>query len=138
MNPPKIYDNYPLWIVIVSNILSLAVYAAGAYIMFTLSMITGILYIIYIILLERQFFIEGCIHCVYYGNTCAFGKGIIAPKFFKKGDPEKFCEREIGFKDFIPQVLVALVPLIVGIALLISRGFNPIILAAVIYPVFSW
>lgn len=68
----------------------------------------------------------------------AFGKGVIAAKFFKKGDPKKFCERKLGFKDFIPQILVVLIPLIVGIALLVSRGFNLPILIAMIYPVFSW
>ena len=75
---------------------------------------------------------------MYYGKLCAFGKGAIAAIFFEEGTPEKFCERELGFKDFIPQVLVVLIPLLVGIALLISRGFNLLILTAMIYPVFSW
>ncbi|MEA2037451.1 MAG: hypothetical protein U9O94_08120 [Nanoarchaeota archaeon] len=138
MKNPKIYGSYPLWIVIIANILMLAVYAAGAYILFKLSLITGILYAVYIIILEFHYFKEGCIHCCYYGKKCAFGKGAIAVMFFKKGDPKKFCERELGFKDFIPQVLVTLIPLVVGIALLISRGFNLLILIAVIYPVLSW
>ena len=138
MKNSKIYDSYPLWIIIHANILILAVYVAGAYIMFRLSMITGILYVAYFVLLERHFFKEGCIHCCYYGNLCAFGKGVIAAIFFKRGDPQKFSEREIGFKDFIPQILVVLIPLIVGIALLISRGFDLLILIAMIYPVLSW
>jgi small-conductance mechanosensitive channel len=138
MKPPKIYNNYPLWIVILANILMLAAYVAGAYIMFALSLITGILYVAYLVLLEVYFLKEGCIHCCYYGKLCAFGKGAVAAIFFKEGDPKKFCERELGFKDFIPQVLVVLIPLIVGIALLISRGFNLLILTAMIYPVFSW
>lgn len=126
----KTYNNYPLWIVALANILMLVVYVCGAYIMFKLNLITGILYIIYIVLLERHFFKEGCIHCYYYGKLCAFGKGIIAAKFFKKGNPEKFCQREIGFKDLIPQIFVVLIPLIVGIALLASRGFDILILTA--------
>ena len=138
MKKPKIYESYPLWIIILANILLLAVYVAGAYIMFKLNIITGILYIVYLVFLERHFFKEGCIHCCYYGKSCAFGKGNIAAMFFKKGDPKKFCERELGFKDFIPQVLVILIPLIVGIALLISRGFDLLILIAIIYPIFSW
>ncbi|MBA7681635.1 hypothetical protein ES703_89975 [subsurface metagenome] len=138
MKNPKMYDNYPLWIVIPANILMLAVYVAGAYIMFRLSLITGILYVAYLVLLECHFFKEGCTCCYYYGKLCAFGKGAKAAMFFKRGDPEKFCERELGFKDFIPQILVVLIPLIVGIALLISRGFNLLILIAMIYPVFSW
>ncbi len=134
----KIYDNYPLWIVILANILILAAYIAGVFIMFKLNLITGILCVIYIFLLERHFFKEGCIYCCYYGKSCAFGKGVIAAKFFKRGNSEKFCEREIGFKDLIPQILVVLIPLIVGIALLISRGFDLAILIVIIYPVLSW
>jgi len=138
MKKPKIYDNYPLRTVILANIFMLAVYVAGAYILFALSLITGILYVAYLVLLELYFLKEGCIHCCYYGKLCAFGKGAVAALLFEKGAPEKFCERELDFKDFIPQVLVVLIPLIVGIALLISRGFNLLILIAMIYPVFSW
>ena len=52
MKNPEILDSYPLWIVILANILMLAVYVAGAYIMFVLSLITGILYVAYLVLLE--------------------------------------------------------------------------------------
>ena len=45
MKNPKIYNNYPLWIVILANILMLAVYVAGAYIMFALSIITGFVFV---------------------------------------------------------------------------------------------
>jgi len=45
MKKPKIYDNYPLWIIILANILMLAVYVAGAYIMLTLSIITGFVFV---------------------------------------------------------------------------------------------
>ena len=135
---PEIYDCYPLWIVILANILILSVYVAGAYIMFKLSPITGVLYVLYLVFLERHFFKEGCIHCWYYGKLCAFGKGTLAAIFFSKGDPKNFCERELELKDFIPQVFVILIPLIVGISLLVLRSFNLLILIAMIYPVFSW
>lgn len=131
------YEKYPLWIVIIINILMLLVYAAGAYIMFVLSWITGVLFLVYIIILELSIYREGCRHCFYYGKRCAFGKGIIARIFFNRGNPKNF-QREITWKDFITQMLVTIVPLGVGILLLISRGFNAWILAAIIYPVFSW
>lgn len=135
---PKIYEKYPFWMVAVINILMLAVYVAGAYIMFKLSMITGILYVIYILILEFQLYKEACTSCCYYGKLCAFGKGAIASLFFKKGDPKKFAEKEISFKDMIPQLLVVLIPLAIGTALLVSRGFDVLILIAMLYPVFSW
>ena len=42
------------------------------------------------------------------------------------------------FKDFVPQLIVVIVPVIVGIALLISRGFHLLTLIATLYPVFNW
>ncbi|MCP3683475.1 MAG: hypothetical protein GY861_12380 [bacterium] len=138
MKKPQIFESYPIWMVIVINILTLSVFVAGAFIMFTLSPITGTLYLAYLIILEAHNFKEGCVNCCYYGKLCAFGKGKIAKIFLRKGDPKKFKERELTWKDFVPQVLVILIPLIVGIALLISRGFNIIILIALLYPVLSW
>ncbi|MCD4730114.1 MAG: hypothetical protein K8R74_05915 [Bacteroidales bacterium] len=138
MKPSTIYDKYPLWIVAIVNILMLAVYVAGAYITFKLSLITGILYTIYIFLLEYYNIKEGCTCCCYYGKECAFGKGIIASKLFRKEDPNKFSERELSFKDLIPQILVFLIPLIIGTALLVARGFDLLILVTTIYPIFSY
>jgi len=138
MKKPKIYNKYPFWMVLIVNILMLAVYVAGAYIMFRLSWITGSLYVVYLIFLEFSVYREGCRYCYYYGGGCAFGKGKFAAIFLKKGNPKKFCERELKWKDFIPHILVILIPLIVGIALLISRGFHTLTLIAIIYPVFSW
>ncbi len=133
-----LYSNYPLGIVILVNVLMLLVYVTGAYILFVLSWITGVLYLAYLIFLELNMYKGGCVYCCYYGKRCAFGKGVIASIFFKKGDPKKFGEREMGWKDMIPQLLVVLVPVIVGIALLILDGFNFWILIAVIYSALSW
>jgi hypothetical protein len=68
MKKPKIYDNYPLWIVILANILMLAVYVAGAYIMFVLSIITGFLYVAYLVLLELYFLKKGVFIVVITAN----------------------------------------------------------------------
>ena len=138
MKKPELFEKYPLWMVFVFNLALLLVYLAGAYIVFRLHLITGILYIIYLILIEFSVYKEGCRYCYYYGKRCVAGKGLIAPFFIKKGDPKKFCERTLSFKDFIPQALVVIIPLIVGIALLISRGFHILTLIAMLYPVFSW
>ena len=137
-NKPVLFEKYPLWMVLVFNLAMLLVYLAGAYIMFRLHLITGILFIIYLIFIEASVYREGCRHCFYYGKRCVAAKGLLAPFLVKKGDPKKFCERKLKFKDFIPQLLVALIPLIVGIALLVSRGFHLLTFIALLYPVFSW
>ena len=81
---------------------------------------------------------EACPHCYYYGKVCVAGRGKLAKLLYKKGDPKKFCEREMKFKDLIPQLIVVAVPIVVGIALLISRGFHLLTLIAVLYPIFNW
>lgn len=135
---PKIYDNYPLSIVSTIGLLFLVFYLAGAYIMFRLHVIAGALYILYILLMEYFVYKEACPHCFYYGKRCAFGRGVIAGIIHKKGDPKKFCEKEMRFKDFVPQIILLLVPIVVGIALLVSRGYHLLTLIALLYPVFNW
>jgi len=134
----KIHKKYPAHTIIIANILLLLVYLAGAYILFKLSVVTGILYVIFLIFIEFSIYREGCRYCYYYDGWCAFGKGKIAKIFFKKGNPKKFCEKQFSWKEFIPQILLVLIPIIVGIALLISRGFHVLTLIAVLYPVFNW
>jgi hypothetical protein len=134
----KTYENYPIWIVAVVLVLFLAIYLAGAYIMFRLHLIAGILFALYVILMEYFTYKEACPNCYYYGKRCFSGRGLAAQFVFKKGDPKKFCEKAIEFKDFLPQIIMLAVPIIVGIALLISRGFHLLTLIAVLYPVFNW
>jgi hypothetical protein len=138
LKKPKLYNSYPLWIVLVYNIAMLMVYLTGSYIVFRLNWITGVLYLIYLVMVERSVYREGCRYCFYYGKRCAAGKGLLAPIFVKRGDPKKFCERKLSWKDFIPQMLITIIPLVIGIALLISRGFHLLTLIAVIYPLLSW
>lgn len=134
----ELFEKYPLWMVFAYNLALLLVYLAGAYIMSRLHFITGILFIIFVVLVESSVYREGCKYCYYYGKRCVAGRGLIAPLFIKKGNPKKFCEKEITFKDFIPQLIGTIIPMIVGIALLISRGFHLLTLIAMIYPIFSW
>ena len=134
----KLHENYPFKIVFPVLIVMLLTWLAALYIMFSLSCITGWLFVIFLVVLESSVYREGCRHCYYYGKRCAFVRGKIAPLFFKKRDGKAFSEREITWKDFLPQILVGLIPVIVGIALLISRGFEWLMLIAVIYPVLNW
>jgi len=134
----RTYENFPAWIVLIAVISILLSWFFGLFILFTLHWITGILYAIFLIILEISIYREGCRYCCYYGRTCAFGRGRIAGLFFKKGDAKKFSEKSVSFKSFLPYLLGNLIPLIIGIILLISRGFNWIILIATIYPLVSW
>ncbi|MBW2967223.1 hypothetical protein KY362_01925 [Candidatus Woesearchaeota archaeon] len=134
----RYYDSYPVWSVGIVLLLFLAIYLAGAYIMFRLHLIAGILYIVYLVLMEFFVYKEACPNCYYYGKMCFSGRGKWARLIYRKGDSKRFCEKEIKFKDFIPQVLVIAIPVIVGIALLISRGFHLLTLLALLYPFVNW
>lgn len=135
---PAAYDCYPIHLVLMISILQVAVYLTGAYIMFRLHLAAGILYVAFIVFLEGSVCREGCRNCYYYGKLCAFGRGKIAGLILKRGDPREFSKRELGWKDFVPQILVVLIPLIAGIAIMVSRGFDVWILCAMIYPLLSW
>jgi len=125
------YENYPLKIVLLSNLLSLSIYIIGAYILFNLAIIFGILYLIYCLFLEIRLLRKSCINCYYYGKTCGFGKGRLSSLFFKKGDNSKFPQQEISWKDMIPDLMIFIFPLVGGVIILISK-FSWIILLLIL------
>ena len=71
------------------------------------------------------------IHCYYYGKVCAFGRGKICSWFFKKGDLQKFADKEISWVHILPDFLVVIIPLVGGIVLLVI-SFNWLILVLII------
>jgi len=74
---------------------------------------------------------KSCVNCYYYGKYCAFGKGKLSSLFFKKNNPQKFIKPKITWKAIIPDFLVSIIPLVVGIVLLILK-FNWLILSLVV------
>jgi hypothetical protein len=131
MDRSKYYENYPLWIVFISNFLSVAIYAIGAFILYRLEPLLSIFYLMYIILLELRLLKSSCSNCYYYGKTCAFGKGRLSRLLFKKGDPKKFSQREITWKDILPDFMVSLIPMATGVILLI-KDFSWMILTLIL------
>lgn len=125
------FDNYPVRIVILSNLVSLAIYGLGFFIIFKLGWIFSICYLFYVLIFEYRLLRYHCTTCYYYGKVCGFGKGRLSSLFFKKGDVSKFCNKEFTWKDMIPDILVSLIPFVFGIILLIIK-FDFILLAAVL------
>ena len=131
METTKTYDNFPLRIVIFSNLVSLLIYGSGFVILLQLGSLAAALYLLYIMAFEYRLLSRHCVNCYYWGLTCGFGKGRLSALIFKKGDPAKFCKDEMSWKDLIPDLLISLVPLITGIILMIMK-FNLIILSATV------
>ena len=119
MNNVTSYEKYPLWIVLLSNLVSIAIYAIGAFIIYQIAWIWLLLYVAYVVWLEIRLLRKSCVNCCYYGKVCAFGKGKVSRLFFKQGDPQEFSERKITWVDIIPDFLVSLVPVVAAIVLLI-------------------
>jgi hypothetical protein len=112
------YENYPRWIVLLSNINTLAIYIIGAAIIFHIGLAWCIIYIIYILFLELKLLQKSCRNCYYYGKYCAFGKWKLSALLYPKGNPQKFLKKKITRKNLIPDALVSLIPIIIGIILL--------------------
>jgi hypothetical protein len=133
----KAFESYPASTVLVNNLASFATYLAGFYILLQIGALFGALFILYAIFMEFSVYREGCVSCYYYGKVCATGRGKIAPIFFKRDDPKKFCEKEVTWKNMLPQVLVVVVPVVVAVYLLI-QSFSWPILGVMLVPILIW
>ena len=131
MESVKTYDSFPFGMVLVTALFSLAIYAAGFYILLQAGMVLSLFYLAYVLFMEIRLLSRHCVNCYYYGKVCGFGKGWLSAMFFKKGDNAKFCEKPMLWKDLIPDLLVSLIPFVAGIILLVIR-FNILLLAAVL------
>jgi hypothetical protein len=131
MDQQKCFDNYPAWVVVVSNFVSISIYVLGGFIIYQLGLLWLALYISYILFLEYKLIKGHCVNCYYFGKTCAFGKGRLSSLFFKKGKPAKFNQTKMTWKDIVPDFLVSAIPVFVGVVSLMSH-FNILVLAAII------
>ena len=119
MQKEKFFENYPAWIVALSNLNSVLIYLCGALIIYKIGLIWLVLYLLFILLLEYRLISKHCIDCYYYGKTCAFGKGKLSALLCKKGDSKKFVKTSVTWKDILIDFMVSLIPIIIGICLLV-------------------
>jgi hypothetical protein len=119
MKEKSCYEEYPFWIVMLSNIVSVAIYAVGAFVIHEIGWIWLIPYVLYIAWLEIRILRRSCVNCYYFGKICAFGKGKLASLVFRKGDVGRFKQDKITWKDIAPDFLVSLIPIVVGVVLLV-------------------
>jgi len=120
MTETKAYENFPVWIPVFSTILTLLIYAIGVYVFARFGIVPVIIYVAYCIWVEMRVLRKSCVNCYYYGNLCGLGRGVLCSLLFKKGDPQKFIEKDISWKQIVPDFLVFIFPLTGGIILLIK------------------
>jgi hypothetical protein len=114
------FDSFPLRMVIVSNAVGLAIYAIGLYLMAQLGILWALLYVVYCIWMECRVLSKSCRYCYYFGRRCGFGKGRVCSWFLSKGTGKTLSEKQISWWDIVPDFLVSLIPLGVGIVMLIQ------------------
>jgi hypothetical protein len=131
MNSTKSFENFPLWMVLISNLASISLYLLGFYITATISWILAGVYLVYIAVFEFRLIRYHCVDCYYYGKICGFGKGRVSSWFFKKGNGAGFCDHKMTWKELIPDMLISVVPVIAGIISMIV-SFNIGVLVALI------
>lgn len=121
------FENYPFRISCTSVILAFVIYFIGAFIMSQFGALPLVMYIVYCLWMEYRLLKFSCAHCYYYGKNCGVGRGQLCALLFKKGDPKKFSQKEITWKDLLPDLFVSFVPILFGIIFLI-RDFSILIL----------
>ena len=137
MQNNKVYENFPVWIPLLSCVLSIAIYTLGAFIFYQLAILFTVLYLLFCLWIEYRILQKSCANCYYYSKICGLGRGKLCSLFFKKGNPEIFTETEISWKDLIPDFLVLIFPLVGGIIALIMDFTWLILVLMVILAVLS-
>ncbi|MHC4556214.1 MAG: hypothetical protein ACYTFW_03265 [Planctomycetota bacterium] len=131
MQSKQSYENFPIWVPLLSCALSLSIYILGAYIFSLLGILFTVLYLLFCLWVELRILKYSCVNCYYYGKTCGLGRGKLCALFFKKGNPEEFTKKEFSWKDLIPDFMVLIFPLVGGIIILI-RDFTWLILVLMV------
>ena len=131
----RLYENFPAWIVLVSSGVAVAIYALGAYVLGGLGIAFSVLYLLYCAWVEVGVLRKSCVHCYYYGKVCGLGKGKLCSWLFQPGDPQRFIEREVAWRDMIPDMMVLVFPIAGGIFLLV-KDFSWALVAMLLVLVF--
>ncbi len=119
MRESTVYERFPRWSPLVSNLPSILVAGIGAFLLARLYIWLFLPYLAFLAWSEARVLRHSCVDCAYYGGGCAFGKGRLCALLFKKGDPERFAKATARWTDLVPDFLAFLGPLGVGIALLV-------------------
>lgn len=127
MEDNSCYEDYPFGTVILSNLLNYSIWIIGFYVLSGFGILISVLFLAYCLILEFRVLTKSCVNCYYYGKICFSGKGIICGVLFKKGESGRFIDREITWKDLLPDFFVSIIPLVGGIILL-ATAFSWLVL----------
>ncbi|MDH4211952.1 MAG: hypothetical protein OEV79_10955 [candidate division WOR-3 bacterium] len=138
MTENRTYDSFPAWIPVLSTFVSLLIYAIGVYVLIHFGIIVAAIYILYCVWVELRVLTKSCVSCYYYGKVCGLGRGLLCSFLFKKGDPQKFVEKKVTWKQVFPDFLVFIIPLVCGVVFLIMDFSWLILLLLIVMFVLSF
>ena len=125
---PGPYENFPARVVLLSSVVSISIYAFGAFVLGKLGLLFALAYVLYCLWCEVNVLRGSCVHCYYYGKVCGLGKGKLCAWLLRRGDPRQFVEREVSWREIAPDMLVLLFPLVGGVIVLIRSFAWPLVL----------
>lgn len=125
------FEKFPLWMVLSCNAVGLAIYVIGIYIMSHLGIVWGIVFAVYCIWMEWRLLFGSCRSCYYYGKRCGFGKGRLCSFLFPGITEKDLSKKQISWWDVVPDFMVSIIPLVVGIIVLI-RSFSWLMLILIV------
>ncbi len=128
---PATFENFPWRMVVICNAVGLAIYAIGLILIAQLGIAWAVLYAAYCLWLEWRVLWGSCRKCYYYGKRCGFGKGRLCAWLLTKGTESGLPAKRISWWHVVPDFLVSLIPLGVGIAMLIG-SFSCFVLLLVV------
>jgi hypothetical protein len=113
------YESFPWWMVALCNAVTLGIYAIGICVLSRLGWVWGAIYAAYCVWMEWRLMTRSCRGCYYYGKRCGFGKGLVCSLFWARSVEQTQCKNQISWRDLVPDFMVSLIPLVVGVALLV-------------------
>lgn len=131
MSEVECYENYPAKVVLLANLIALEIYGIGAFIIASWYIWLLVPYLLYVLWLEARILRRSCVNCYYYGKACAFGKGKLCALFLRQGNPQNFATDQITWIQLLPDFLVSLIPIMVGI-FLVATDFSVLCLVLLI------
>ena len=117
--------------VLICNAVGLAIYGIGIFLMVRLGFVWGVLYSAYCIWMEWRILSGSCRHCYYFGKRCGFGRGRLCSLFFNSLSEQGLSTKRISWLDIVPDFMVSLIPLAVGVIILF-RDFSWLVLLSII------
>ncbi|MCJ7579150.1 MAG: hypothetical protein MUP98_01280 [Candidatus Aminicenantes bacterium] len=122
----------PLWLVLLDNLPTLVLIILGALLIFQISLIGAIGYVIYSLLSIVRFWAKICPSCHHYNTyACPCGYGVISAKLFKKREDRSFKK---VFKQNIGIVFPNwFVPFIIAIYLLVTQYTQEVLILTITF-----